>query len=334
MIDGAAAICVEGLTKVYRTAGREIRAVEDVSFEVRPNEVIGLLGPNGAGKTTTIKCICTLVLPEAGRITVNGFDTRRRPDGVVSQVAAVLEGNRNLRWDLTAKQNLEFYAAVQGHSRRSVQGLIDELLERFGLAAKRDTETGKLSRGMQQSLALAAALIRQTPILVLDEPTLGLDVDTSHRIRQYLRELAAEGRTILLSSHDMDVVQDLCDRVVVIAHGHVVTQDRVANLLRLFRSRAYRLAVTGAGADRLRADLAGRFPGLDVAEDGAEAWLQVQVEDPGDLYALMDRLRAMGAAVQRIESLDPDLEEVYVRLIKGGVGDAESLAARAGTGAD
>ena len=310
------AILVEDLTKVYRTAGREVLAADRISFDVQPNEVIGLLGPNG------------------GRITVDGFDTLSSPNAVVARVAAVLEGNRNLRWDLTAKQNLEFYAALQGHSRRSVQGLIDELLERFGLAAKRDTETGKLSRGMQQKLALAAALVRQTPMLILDEPTLGLDVDASHEIRAYLRELAAEGRTIVLSSHDLSVVQELCDRVVVIAHGHVVTQDRVANLLRLFRSRAYRFTVRGLESAAARARLTDRFATSTFVPEGDETTVELRIDDPAELYDVMDLLRSLQVSVERMESLDPDLEEVYVRLLRGGGDAVASLAAGAGAGPD
>src|SRR4029077_21249393 len=151
-------VSVEDLTKVYRSRRRgEVRAVDGVSFDVRPGEIVGLLGPNGAGKTTTIKCLCTLVTPTSGRIVVDGVDARERPRAAVQKLAAVLEGTRNIYWRLSARENLEFFAALQGISRSSISSLIDGLLERFRLTEQRNADARTLSRGMQQKLAVACA---------------------------------------------------------------------------------------------------------------------------------------------------------------------------------
>ncbi|MDW8110619.1 MAG: ABC transporter ATP-binding protein, partial [Candidatus Bipolaricaulota bacterium] len=233
---------VKNLTKVYRSRRRgDIVAVDNVSFRVYKNEVVGLLGPNGAGKTTTIKSICTILRPTSGEIWVDGADAIRNPRAALEKVAAVLEGNRNIYWRLTVRDNLEFFAGLQGQSLRSVRSYIDELIEMFNLQEKVKEQARTLSRGMQQKLAVACALVKRTPILLLDEPTLGLDVETSYELRWILKRMAEQGqRTILLSSHDMNVVQDICERVIIINHGRIVVDDRIENLKRLFTASAYR----------------------------------------------------------------------------------------------
>jgi ABC-2 type transport system ATP-binding protein len=317
-VGGEPIVAVENLTKVYRSRRRgEVRAVDDVSFEVAPGEIVGLLGPNGAGKTTTIKCLCTLVSPTSGRMVVDGVDAAEHPRAATAKLAAVLEGNRNIYWRLTARENLEYFAALQGIPRRSIDGLRDELIERFGLTEARDADARTLSRGMQQKLAVACAFVKQTPVLLLDEPTLGLDVETSLELRGMLRALATEaGRTILLSSHDMDVVQDVCERVVIINNGRIVTSDRIDNLLDLFRVRAYRFTVQGKVDE---AKLHETFNGIGVTADGNVTMIDVEILDGGVFYELIDALRRSDAVIESIDRKDPNLEEVFLRIVRGEV---------------
>ncbi len=310
---------VEHLTKVYKSRRRgEVKAVDDVSFDVAPGEIVGLLGPNGAGKTTTIKCLCALVTPTGGRTVVDGVDAVADPRGAVGKLAAVLEGNRNVYWRLTSRENLEHFAGLHGIRRRTVRALIDDLIERFGLTEQRDAEARTLSRGMQQKLAVACAFVKQTPILLLDEPTLGLDVEISLELRAMLRSMAADGgRTILLSSHDMDVVQDVCERVIIINHGRIVTADRISNLLDLFRVRAYRFTVNGLlTADRTAA-LRDAFPGVEIAPDGNTSTIEVELADGERIYELIDRLRAADVMIESIDRREPDLADVFVRILHG-----------------
>ena len=311
---------VENLTKVYKSRRRgEIRAVDDVSFDVAPGEIVGLLGPNGAGKTTTIKCLCTLVTATSGRMVVDGVDAVVHPRGAVAKLAAVLEGNRNIYWRLTTRENLEHFAGLHGIPRRTVRSLIDDLIERFGLTEQRNAEARTLSRGMQQKLAVACAFVKQTPILLLDEPTLGLDVETSLELRAMLRAMAAEnGRTILLSSHDMDVVQDVCERVIIINHGRIVTADRIANLLDLFRVRAYRFIVNGH-LDGHAAAFKDAFPGVELTVDGPTTTVDVELADGERIYELIDHLRAAGAMISSIDRREPDLTDVFLRILRGEV---------------
>jgi ABC-2 type transport system ATP-binding protein len=312
----SAGVRVDALTKVFPSRRRgDLTAVDGVSFAVGRGEVVGLLGANGAGKTTTIKCLCGIIRPTAGAIEVDGFDVVADPVHAGGHVAAVLEGNRNLYWRMNVRENIEFFAGLQGIGLREVRSCRDDLVERFGLGAKARTPARMLSRGMQQKLALACALARQTSVLILDEPTLGLDVETSHELRAHLRELAAE-RTILLSSHDMDVVQDVCDRVVVLAAGRVVADDAVGNLLALFRAQAYRFVLDSPLTPAQSAAVHERFPLVVITDEPDSTVVEVEFADDTALYDLVDVLRAGGTRVVSIDRNEPDLEQVFLHLVR------------------
>ena len=312
----APVIDVDGLRKVFpsRRRGPTI-AVDTVSFAVGENEIVGLLGANGAGKTTTIKCLAGLGPPTAGRINVAGVDVPAHPRRAATKVAVVLEGNRNLYWRLNPRENIDFFAGLQGIDRGSVTRLREQLLERFGLTDKATTPARMLSRGMQQKLSLACALARQTRVLLLDEPTLGLDVEISHELRGYIRELATAGHTILLSSHDMSVVQDVCDRVVVLKDGRVVADDKVANLLSLFRAQAYRFRIDGGLPAEACAALDSRFPVLSIAREDGATTIDVEFNDGRGFYDLVDVLKATDAVLTSVAQQEVDLEQVFLRLV-------------------
>jgi len=260
--------------------------------------------------------MCGIVRPTSGRVTVGGTDVTERPREAAHKVAAVLEGNRNILWRLNVRENIEFFAGLQGISRSAGAKHHDELIERFGLTDKAKTPARMLSRGMQQKLALACALAHRAPVLLLDEPTLGLDVEISHELRTYIRELAAEGHTILLSSHDMSVVEDVCDRVVVLVDGRLVANDTVPNLLGLFRAQAYRFVVDGAlGAD-LETSLRNRFPLMRVEQGDGRTTIELEFADADGLPDLLRLFAQDGAVVLSIDREEPDLEKVFLHLIE------------------
>jgi len=303
------ALRVDGLEKVY---GDEdpIRAVDDVSLEVERGTVVGLLGPNGAGKTTLIKMILGLVVPDGGSVS---FDfPNHEADHQYEYASAVLEGSRNVYWKLTAQENLEFFASLQGIDPDDVADYHWTLLNRFGLADRADDPVQNLSRGMKQRVAIASVLARQTPVVFLDEPTLGLDVEASQQLRDQLPKIATEDRTVIVSSHDMDIIQEVCDRVVILNDGRIVADDSVENLIDVFRSRTFRVEVSPVlSADaRERIECAVAIDGWDDA-DGTTAFEATLAEDDR-LYDLMDALRAQDATVERIDSVEPSLEDVFL----------------------
>jgi ABC-2 type transport system ATP-binding protein len=305
---------VHGLTKHYRTRTRgEVRALDGVDLEVSAGAIVGLLGANGAGKTTTIKSVLGLVTPTAGSIVIDGIDALAARRAASARVTAVLEGNRTVYWRLNVRENLEYFAALRGIRARDVRRTIDELVDRFNLHDKADTPAMHLSRGMQQKLALACAVLPRTPLLLLDEPTLGLDVQTSRELRRYLRQLAAEdGRGILLSSHDMHVVREVCDRVVIINGGRVVADEAIGDLLKLFTVRACRVTLTSPIASVLTR-LEARF---EVVRPVDDTTVEVALRDGREFYTLFDELQVAGCTIEAVDSVEPDLEEIFLRIVK------------------
>lgn len=316
--DGA--LQVQSMTKVFRDrGGATVRAVDGVSFEVKRGEVLGLLGPNGAGKTTSIKCILGLMRPDSGQITLLGQDVQAAYPRILQKMSAVLEGSRNLYWRMSVWENVSFFAALHGVRSSEDQKYFGHLLKLFGLEEKRHTEVRKLSQGMKQKASVVCALARRTPLVFLDEPTLGLDVETSLELRSVLKQLAREEeRTFVVSSHDMDVIQDVCGRVVIMSSGRIVVDDKVSHLMSLFRTRAYRIGLRGSAPQALEEQLAQEFAGVEVAygDGDADSEVRVSLSEDGDIYRLMDILRSADAVIDEITHEEVDLEKVYLEIVR------------------
>ncbi|MGM8216345.1 ABC transporter ATP-binding protein [Bacillaceae bacterium W0354] len=311
---------VKGIHKIYkkRKTKEKIKAVDGVSFDVYKGEILGLLGPNGAGKTTTIKTICGLLKANEGDVFINGCDVREDRLKALRYISAVLEGNRNLYWRLTVRENLEYFAGNRGASRKSVQGKIDHLLKQFNLKEKENEIVSNLSRGMQQKLAIAVALLAESEVLLLDEPTLGLDVETSYEVRELLKEIVQEnGKTIIISTHDMPVVQDLCERTVIINKGKVIADEKVENLLKLFETRAYSFKLGDELTEKQIQLLDDHFPIYELVDDQ----LNVTLEQEDDLYKIMDILKSEATKLEKIDRATVDFEQAFLKLIKDGEED-------------
>ncbi len=307
------ALVVDGVSKRYGSGDGSVLAVDDVSLTVERGSVVGLLGPNGAGKTTLIKCALGMVLPDEGSVSVLGTDVSAGSRAAYADVDAMLEGARNDYWRLTVRENLRYFATISGVDPDSVTARHDRLLERLDLADDADTAVRNLSRGMKQKVSLASVLAGGAELVFLDEPTLGLDVDSSRTLRAELQRLAREeGLTIVVSSHNMGVIEDVCDRVVVMADGRIVADDTVEALL----ARADRnlIRVTSADIDdRLVTTLAERFELLDDERVGDRR--RIAVKAAGErLYDLLDVLRDADVTVERLHTVEPDLEDVFVSL--------------------
>ncbi|NUB92549.1 ABC transporter ATP-binding protein [Haloterrigena sp. SYSU A121-1] len=327
------ALAVEGLSKTFGSGDEAVAAVEDVSFSVAPGEVIGLLGPNGAGKTTTIKSILGLLLPDEGAVRIHGIDVYDRPRAAYDHVDAMLEGARNDYWRLTVRENLRYFAAIRGRNPDALADRHEELLERLDLADRADTPVRELSRGMKQKVSLASALAGDVSVAFLDEPTLGLDVESSLTLRRELVRLADErGLTLVVSSHDMDVIEAVCDRVVIMNEGRVVVDDTVENLLAAFETQGYRLAVRGADESVLAA-LRERFDVTDVERLEDRTRFAVAA-DSETFYRLTDALEGHGLELVAVDTVQPDLEDAFVELTGGDGTDAGSDDRDPGRGTD
>jgi ABC-2 type transport system ATP-binding protein len=316
---------LQNISKSYRKrkSKERVKAVSEVSFNVKEGEIVGLLGPNGAGKTTTIKMICGLITPDSGMVNVRGFDVQRERLKAMRHISAVLEGNRNLYWRLSVQENLEYFAGNRGRSRRQVRQRIDELLTLFHLGDKRTELVNNLSRGMQQKLAIAVAMLADTELVLLDEPTLGLDVETGYEVRELLRLLSQQGRTVLISTHDMPVVQDLCERVVIISGGQLVANDRVSNLLDLFTTKAYEVTLGTPLSHSQETRLRQVFSICQVAE--TKRSLSVTMDDNDALYTLMDILRAEHTVIEAIDRSTINFETVFRQIVNGRAADVPEV---------
>lgn len=226
-------IHTQGLTRIYtvrKTTGlgtsvTRLTAVDHLDLVVSPGELFGLLGVNGAGKTTTIRMLSTLLEPTSGEASVAGFDVVKSAAKVRQRIGCLLPGERTHYWKLSARENLRFFSAMYGLDPRQEKRRIQEVLDLVGLCERADERVENFSTGMRQRLSLARALLHDPPVLFLDEPTSGLDVHSARALRRTIKGLAQGGKTILLTTHNLQEAQDVCSRIGIIHHGKLVALD-------------------------------------------------------------------------------------------------------------
>jgi ABC-2 type transport system ATP-binding protein len=312
MRNNGIAVRTRGLSKTYRTYSGGRRVVDDLDLSIETGEVLGLLGVNGAGKTTTIKMICGLVEPTAGSVHVNGYDVRRAGRRAMSQIGAVLEGTRNIYWQLSPWENLRYFARIKGSLGKRWTERAERLLRDLDLWDRRLDPVARFSRGMQQKVAIACALIADPPVILLDEPTLGLDAQAARTVRTWVDHLAREeGRTVLLTSHQLEVVQELCDRVVVIHHGRLLVDQPVKELLALFSRDAYEI--------RLASHLGGgttSWHGFAAESRDGEVVITGEITEQEELHTVLAEARRRCMTVLSVNRLEPTLEEVFLRVVR------------------
>jgi ABC-2 type transport system ATP-binding protein len=294
-----------GLRKEYRSRGHSVVAVDDLDLALRRGGVHGFLGPNGSGKTTTIRMLLGLASPSAGRIRVLGEEVPRRLPRVIDRIGAVVEQPKFLP-GMTGRRNLELLSRTIGAPKARV----DSALDQVGLGG-RDKELYKAySLGMRQRLAIAATLVKAPELLILDEPTNGLDPAGIRDIRELVRALGSQGVTVLLSSHILAEVQQVCDSVSIIAGGRLLSSGTVADLVGRDESAGVRV---GVGDTSTAAQLLTEA-GMRVSRDGTHLYVS-DVEDPAEITRLLaDR----GLYVRELVVDRPDLESVFLRLTGGG----------------
>lgn len=302
------AIEIHTLSKRYHT---DFVAVDNLSLTVPTGQVLAFLGPNGAGKTTTIKMICCLIKPTSGTAKLNGYDITRERSQAVAQIGVVLEGTRNVYWRLPAWENLMYFGQLKGVSGTVLRERAERLLHDFDLWERRRDEVGEFSRGMQQKLAIACALIADPSIVLLDEPTLGLDVQAARTVREQVQRLSAEeGKTIVITTHQLDMAQEICEQVAIINKGKLVTNQPVRDLLHIFQHEQYEIVVQG----KLLRESIPQLETADIHLNNETTTLSGLSDDPHALNSLLNSIHQQGCTLLSVERKQPTLEDIFVEL--------------------
>lgn len=305
-------IRIERLTRRY---GRTV-AVSGIDLLVEASEILGLVGPNGAGKTTTLRMLATLLVPTSGDATIMGHSVRRAPDRV-RRVIGYMPDSFGVYDDMRVWEYLDFFARCHSIPGPRRKRLVSDLLELVDLPHKRDDYVQSLSRGMQQRLCLAHALVHDPPVLLLDEPASGLDPRARVELRELIRELRAMGKTVVISSHILPELEELCTRIAIIDHGRVLAHGEVAEIERRLR-RGSVLRVTVAG-DASAVAAAERALAVDPLVTSATTLPDGRIEigvpgDDADLAALLARLVRDGHPIAGFAPAVSDLEELFLQV--------------------
>jgi len=303
---------VNALTKVF---DGKVRAVDGISFNVKRGEIFGLLGPNGAGKTTTIRMLSTLTKPTEGTATVGGYDIVKNDNEVRKLIGLVAE--KIIMYDrLTAKENLWFFGKLYNIPKEVLNKRIDELLKLVQLGKWKDSQVGTFSSGMRQRMNVIRALLNMPEVLLLDEPTLGLDPQSSVEVREFIKKNNRENKTtIILTTHMMVEADMLCDRIAIIDHGKIAALDTSKNLKKL---------VSGADTTILELEIANLTTNMvsliqslkcvsSVSQDNA-THIKVHANGNDAFDTIIDAIRAEKGKINSVKNLEPTLEDVFLHI--------------------
>jgi ABC-2 type transport system ATP-binding protein len=312
-------IKVQNLTKMFN----KFTAVDDISFDVKKGEIFGLLGPNGAGKSTTLRMLSTLARPTKGSATIGGFDIVKN-DNEVRKLIGIVSEKMIMYNRLTAKENLWFFGSLFNIPKAVLTKRIDELLELVQLTKWKNAQVGTFSTGMRQRMNVVRALLNLPQVLFLDEPTLGLDPQSSVEIREFIKKLNKEnGTTVVITTHMMVDADLLCDRIAIVDHGKIVALDTSANLKK---------TISGADTTIISLEIANLTPDLttaireldcvDAVTQKSTLQLRVIVHGSEAFDSVIDKVRTMNGKISSMQNLQPTLEDVFLHITGHQVRDS------------
>lgn len=308
-----AAIEVNSLVKEFDG----LRAVDKATFAVNKGEVLGFLGPNGAGKTTTVRMITGVLKPDSGRAYIDGIDVTRDPIGAKEQIGVAPE-EANCYIDLTARGNMQLAGELYGVPKKKIKEKSLKLLDEFGLLDRADSKVKGFSKGMRQRLILAMALVNDPPILFLDEPTAGLDVASQRLIKERIKDLNDQGKTIFLTTHNISEADKLCDRVAIINNGQIATIDSPEKLKSTIQST--QSALVSFSGNGLSQDKLKYLEDLETVEEIEKEGDKYRLYglDPGEIVEeVVDFARSENLKIISLNTSGPSLEEVFTHLTTG-----------------
>jgi ABC-2 type transport system ATP-binding protein len=299
---------------LFKSEKRSVEALKNVSLEVLPGEVFGLLGPNGAGKTTLIKLLTTLLLPTSGKAWINGYEVGREENKVRASVGCMLMGERGLYWKLTARENLEYFGALYHLNPADRKQRSQQIIDLLDLEEIADRMVESYSSGQKMKLAFGKALINDAPLLVLDEPTNTLDVPSASELRAIVRQLNAQGKTIIYTTHIMTEAETLCERVAIIDHGELLALGTVQELKASLQQENITHVegiISSKAAEAVRT-LPGVMHATRNESDGKELLTVVSASGMESLPLIIETLSRSGAVIQKIMQEEMTLEDVFI----------------------
>lgn len=328
-MDNSSIIEVKNLTKTFG----KFTAVDDISFDVKKGEIFGLLGPNGAGKSTTLRMLSTLSRPTKGKATINGYDTVKY-DMEVRKLIGIVSEKMIIYNRLTAKENLEFFGRLFNIPKDTLNKRIDELLELVQLTKWKNAQVGTFSTGMRQRMNVVRALLNMPQVLFLDEPTLGLDPQSSVEIRDFVKKLNQEqGTTIIITTHMMVDADLLCDRIAIVDHGKIIALDTSTNLKKI---------ISGADTMIVKLEVANLTPEMladvkalncaDAVTQENSRQLHIIVHGEEAFDDIIDAIRKRSGKITSMANLQPSLEDVFLHITGHEVRDSANEKIRQETG--
>ena len=312
-------IKVENLTKMFN----DFVAVDSISFDVKKGEIFGLLGPNGAGKSTTIRMLCTLSRPTKGTATIGGYDIVK-DDTEVRKLVGIVSEKMIMYNRLTAKENLFFFGNLFNIPKDVLNERIDDLLELVQLTKWKNSQVGTFSTGMRQRMNVIRALLNMPQVLFLDEPTLGLDPQSTVEIREFIKKVNRENKTtILITTHMMNEADLLCDRIGIIDRGKIAALDTSTNLKKMISGA--NTTILTLEIYNLTTELIATVRALECVESVSQensSHLKIHAHGDGAFDTIIDAVRASGAKIDSIQNLQPTLEDVFLHVTGHEVRDS------------
>ena len=302
------ALSIKNITKIY---GKKT-AADHVSFDIHRGEIFGFLGPNGAGKTTVIKSILGFIFPDEGEVVINGYNTKTHYEKAMASVGGIVE-NPEMYTNLSARQNIEMYARLHGNIPKS---RIDEVISDVGLSARSKEAIKKYSLGMKQRIGLAQAMVHKPNLLILDEPTNGLDPTGIHQLRDILKKYAHEdGAAVMVSSHILSEMQLLCDRVGIINNGKLISVCSMEELSRQMNpTTQYSIKVSDAAK---AAELLSDNEAVSKAETN-EDMITAEISEE-NIASIVRLLVTSGVDISEVRKIESSLEDIFLQVTGGGI---------------
>lgn len=305
----SAIVEIENVVKVF---DKKVRAVDGLSLRIQPGEIFGMLGPNGAGKSTTIKMLVTLIKPDEGRVTVDGHDVTKNPDAVRSAIGYVPQDVAVDRF-LTGRQNLELLANLYHLPAGDIPARVNELLALVELTDRADDAVKGYSGGMKKRLDIAGGLLHRPKLLVLDEPTLGLDIQTRVRIWETVRKMREQGTAVLLTTHYLEEADQLCDRIAIVDHGKIQALGTPSELKSTLSGDHVQLQLAGGPpVEELATDVRS-LKGVSASQSAPPDRLTVYIAGDSTLPELVGFFAARQVKVLRLNYAKPTLDEVFLK---------------------